>query len=261
MNTVFNRNATIALVVISVAMALVLIYGMARPVGPTLQTIGAYATDLSGRTPHQQFNARRAASKIDGMVVDPGNEFSFNATVGGWSADRGYLKAPVSYDGVLIDDYGGGVCETSTTVYNAALLAGLTILERHPHTFAPSYAPVGRDAAVAYPGIDLRVRNVYDYPLTIHIAEHGRMLVCQFIGRTASPPSMRIVSNTTDIIPAAPGYSTPGSHHLPSHWRLQGRNGYRVVVYRQSSTNPSSPRELISADSYEPLSAVRALPG
>ena len=62
------------------------------------------------------------------MVIGAGRTFSFNRTVRGWSADRGFVKAPVSYDGVLVDDYGGGVCQCSTTLYNAALLAGAAVV-------------------------------------------------------------------------------------------------------------------------------------
>ena len=76
-------------------------------------------------------------------IVLPGQVFSFNKTVGSWTADRGYVRAPVSYDGELIKSWGGGVCQTSTTIYNAALMAGLEILERHHHHWPARYAPLG----------------------------------------------------------------------------------------------------------------------
>jgi HAMP domain-containing protein len=252
-----NKTA-IAVAALSVAMAAVLAYAMERPVGPPMRAIGSYATDLSNRTPHQRFNARRAAAAIDGAVIAPGAQFSFNATVKGWSADRGYRKAPVSYDGVLIDDYGGGVCETSTTIYNAALIAGLAILERHPHTFAPSYAPVGRDAAVAYPGIDLRIRNPYPYPITIRVSPRGRMLVCGFEAPTDASPRFRIVAETTAVIPAPPLSASALPSRPTSRWRLEGCDGYHVAVYRER-IDPTARfgRELISDDTYQPLSAVR----
>ena len=81
--------------------------------------MAGFATSLQERTASQQHNARRAAASINGQVIQPGGEFSFNKTVKSWSMDRGYVKAPVSYDGDLIREYGGGVCQTSTTLYNA----------------------------------------------------------------------------------------------------------------------------------------------
>jgi vancomycin resistance protein YoaR len=257
-----THGAIAALAAISTILTAFLAYGMSRPLPQSPRTIGAYATDLSGRTPHQRYNARRAAASIDGAVIPPGAQFSFNKTVGGWSADRGYLKAPVSYDGVLLDDYGGGVCETSTTLYNAALLAGLTILERHRHTFSPGYAPVGRDAAVAYPAIDLRVRNPYPYPLTIHVGKEGRMLVCRIAGVTTSLPSVRIASQTVQVIHASANYAPRTDRRPAARWHLEGRDGYHVLVYRSIKVGPEpASRDLVSDDTYAPLSAVRRSPG
>src|SRR5438034_768143 len=90
--------------------------------------IGGYATSLEGRTDSQRFNARKAAEALDGTVIGPGAVFSFNKVVKSWSFDQGFLKAPVSYDGELVRAYGGGVYQASTTLYNAALLAGLPIV-------------------------------------------------------------------------------------------------------------------------------------
>jgi vancomycin resistance protein YoaR len=73
----------------------------------------------------------------------------------------------VSFNGTLVSAWGGGVCQTSSTLYNAALLAGFEVVERHAHRFAANYVPPGRDAAVAYPNIDLRVRNPYPVPVKV----------------------------------------------------------------------------------------------
>ena len=222
------------------------------------RTLGAYATDLSQRTPHQRFNARRAAAALDGVTVAPGKVFSFNQTVRGWSADRGFLRAPVSYDGVLVDDYGGGVCETSTTVYNAALRAGLPILERHAHTFAPGYAPPGRDAAVAYAGVDLRFRNPYPQPLTLHVRPEGHRLVCRIeAARLPSKDGEQVVirSEILDRFAATPAPVPPGAGARRSRWHLLGRDGVRVAVYRDFYEGDKCVRrEAVSDDTYRPIS-------
>ncbi len=242
----------LAISTLCIGLTLVVAHVFARPQGAQTQVLASYATDLAGRTPNQRFNARRAASLIDGKTIAPGREFSFNLAVGGWSADRGFRRAPVSYNGVLVDDYGGGVCETLTTLYNAALLSGLPILERTAHTFSPSYAPPGRDAAVAFPGIDLRFRNPYRVPLTVHARSSGHMLVCSIEGVGLPSPNVTIASRVTDIVPP-----TGVARHMPgrplTRWRLHGRDGLRVEIYRETS----GATELVSDNSYEPLSATR----
>jgi vancomycin resistance protein YoaR len=243
------------------AAAAVVVAGAALVIGfkpqPVNDMLASYTTDLADRTPHQRFNAQRAASRIDGVVVKPGMIFSFDDAVGGWSADQGYLKAPVSYNGVLIDDYGGGVCETSTTVYNAALLAGLPILERHAHTFSPSYAPPGRDAAVAYPSADLKFRNDTGAPLTIRVAVDRDRLVCRLLSLNAHPQRVTIVSRILDRKP--PSTVSPDAladtSRPRSRWRVRGRDGLRVAVYRSRYENGQpTRRELVSDDTYLPIS-------
>jgi vancomycin resistance protein YoaR len=217
--------------------------------------IGSYATDLGPRTPHQRYNARRAAAAIDGFVIGPGRVFSFNRTVRGWSADRGFLKAPVSYDGVLVDDYGGGVCQTSTTIYNAALIAGLPILERHAHSFAPGYVPPGRDAAVAYSGIDLRFKNPFSWPLVLHISPDAHMLVCRILSAKPDPERVDVRSSVLDRTAPAPILVDPAAGIVRPRWHLAGRDGVRVVVYREfTMPNGSIKRESVSDDTYRPIS-------
>src|SRR5687768_10708784 len=98
-----------------------------------------FVTVMRGRTPNQAHNAALAARSIDGVWIKPGETFSFNKVVGSWSSDTGYKRAPVSYDGELVPAWGGGVCQTSSTLYNAALLAGLTVTERHRHRWLAKY--------------------------------------------------------------------------------------------------------------------------
>src|SRR3989337_693852 len=126
-------------------------------------------------------HSRGWGKAVDGKVLQAGAEFSFNRTVGSWSADRGYVKAPVSYDGELIPSWGGGVCQVSSTLYNAALLAGLEILERHRHRFPARYVPPGQDAAVAQLDIDLRFRNPYRWPVRIEAEAEGDEVICRIL--------------------------------------------------------------------------------
>src|SRR5262249_37883295 len=144
--------------------------------------ISGFASSLDGRTDSQRHNAALSARALSGTIIAPGGSFSFNKVVKSWSSDDGYVKAPVSYDGELVRAYGGGVCQTSTTLYDAALLAGLPIIERHSHVFAAHYAAPGRDAAVAQPSIDLRFKNPYPWPLRIRASVEGDTLSVRILG-------------------------------------------------------------------------------
>ncbi|MEO7995007.1 MAG: VanW family protein, partial [bacterium] len=177
-----------ATILTGLLLALVLGIGAVAWQGPSVTTLATYATSLDGRSRSQRHNALLALQRLDGAVIAPGATFSFNDQVGSWSRDQGYVKAPVSFSGQLIPSWGGGVCQTSTTLYNVALLAGCDITERHRHHFAPTYCPPGRDAAVAYDAIDLAFRNPYPWPLTLHTESRHDRIVISMTGRHGAPP-------------------------------------------------------------------------
>jgi vancomycin resistance protein VanW len=226
---------------------------------PEVEMAG-YATSLKGRTASQRHNAQRAAEALDGKVIPPGAVFSFNKIVRSWAQDTGYVKAPVSYDGELIKAYGGGVCQTSTTLYNAALLAGLPILERHPHVFAPHYVPPGRDAAVAQYTIDLRFRNPYPFPLHIRTDAHGDTLDIRIFGAKKPPQSAQITSDVLER--TTPQHLTRVAYRSDSHagsayLRNPGATGYRVVTYRILSQKGSEiTRERLGDDTYQAMDHI-----
>lgn len=140
--------------------------------------LGAFETpyDAAARAEDRTFNLRLAASRLDGYVLLPGEEFSFNAVVGPRDEANGYRVAKVIARGELVDGIGGGTCQISGTLHTAALFAGLEIRERHPHTRPSSYIKLGFDAAVAYPSVDLRLGNPYDFPIVLRErVEAGRV--------------------------------------------------------------------------------------
>lgn len=104
-------------------------------------------------------NITLASSCLNNTVVWPGEVFSFNETVGPRTPERGFMPAPVILMGARELDYGGGVCQLSSTLYNTVLASGLKISERHQHSLPVHYVPAGRDAAVAYSYMDLRFKN------------------------------------------------------------------------------------------------------
>lgn len=219
----------------------------AQPAGEVV--VAQYATTLVGRTPNQRHNARLALSKLNGAEIAPGAEFSFNQRVGTWSRDTGYRRAPVSYNGTLIDAWGGGVCQTSTTLYNAALLAGLEVNERHPHHFAPSYCPPGRDAAVAFSGIDLRVRNIHGSKLRIRGRIEGERLVVSLVAdRALTGADVQSRVEQTDL-PREFILDRGGDQR---RIRNQGKAGWNVMTFRVWADR----RELVSHDFYPAMHRI-----
>ena len=246
-------------IVALIAIGSVMLFRVAAAPPPEVEIAG-YATSLQGRTVSQRHNARLAAEALNGKVVAAGATFSFNQTVKSWSQDQGYVKAPVSYDGELIKAFGGGVCQTSTTLYNVALLAGLPILERHTHIFAPHYVPPGRDAAVAQKNIDLQFRNPYPWPIRIKATAQEDRLDIRLYGASQPAESVQIISQVLDTI--APSRLTrvayrPEGTAGRSYLRNPGATGCRVVTYRLFCRNGQELRRERLADStYQPMDRI-----
>jgi vancomycin resistance protein YoaR len=167
----------------------------ARAMGIT-GLVGGYTT-IYGGEPNRLHNVRLVAALIDKALIAPGQTFSFNATTGERNADRGFLEAPVIINGELQSGIGGGVCQVSTTVFNAAYEAGLPIESRTNHALYISHYPLGRDATVNYPDIDLRFTN-----------DTGRWLLLRtFVGSSSltvnlygAPQDRRVETETSPLV-------------------------------------------------------------
>jgi vancomycin resistance protein YoaR len=234
---------------VSSLFAVVLAVGAFREL-PRETTIAGFVTPLAGRTAAQRHNARLAAARLNGARIEAGQVFSFNERVGTFSRDRGYRKAPVSYNGQLISDWGGGVCQVSTTLYNAALFADLDVVERNRHRFCPSYVPPGRDAAVAFSNIDLKLRNPHPFPVWIKARLDDRFIRVDFL---ATEP----LKEKPSVVEVVEGIDRPETFNIgrPSaaaKVRNSGKLGYDVAVYRLHGDR----KELISQDSYPAMNRV-----
>lgn len=133
----------------------------------TLFTASTIFTTATLNDSNRGNNIRIAVSRINGTLLSPGQVFSFNETVGRRTIEGGYKAAHAYSGGKVIDSIGGGVCQVSTTLYNAALFSDLEIVERTNHTFIVKYVPYGRDAAVSYGQVDFKFRNSTKWPIKI----------------------------------------------------------------------------------------------
>ncbi len=139
----------------------------------------------------RKHNIKLASKALDNTFVDVNGEFSFNRVVGERTAKRGYKNAKIIYNGEFVDGIGGGVCQVSTTLYNAVLLAGLEIIEYHPHSLSVSYVAPSFDAMVNSNTADLRFRNNTDNPIIIKTLADNNKIIIQIYGESLNVKYIR----------------------------------------------------------------------
>lgn len=129
---------------------------------------GSFSTQITDKTPERLNNIKLGVEKLNGAIIKPNEEFSFNNQIGPRTEDTGFKKA-IIFDGHgnKIDGYGGGVCQISSTLYNAVLSAGLPVTERHEHSRNVPYIEQGKDASVSYDSEDLKFKNTSNSNLKI----------------------------------------------------------------------------------------------
>jgi vancomycin resistance protein YoaR len=237
--------------------------GEASPAGSGPYVIGRSTTRLDPDQRSRNDNIAIAAEKLDGTTVRPGQEFSFNEAVGERSSELGYSPARVIVDGRSEPGIAGGICQLSSTLYNAALLAGMDIAERRAHSRPVPYLPAGLDATVSYGAADLRWVNVLATAVTVR-ARVGADSVCVWLEGEEAAPDVRLYTEVVEVIaprPAAPPDPTgrAKSPPLPGAGAVAslGAPGYRVRVWAETEAHGGGrQRRLVSEDLYEPVNAV-----
>lgn len=139
--------------------------------------IGRYVTSFNTGNRTRSKNIRLSVKAIDNSVVFPGETFSFNRVVGKRTEQKGYLRAPVIIRGEFSEDIGGGICQVSSTLFNAVDNAGLKIVQRFSHSRDVPYIPKGRDATVSWYGPDFVFKNNYNQPILIQAKTLGNKLI------------------------------------------------------------------------------------
>jgi vancomycin resistance protein YoaR len=167
-----------------------------------LELISTFTTHFSTGQVNRATNIRVGASLIDGTVVPPGAVFSVNQTTGRRTPEKGFQVAPVFSGQEVIFGVGGGVCQISTTIYNAVLEAGLKVVERHQHSMPVHYVPWGRDATISYGAADFRFQNDSGGPLIVRTTVDGGYLTCSLLGRGSkaeAPPETSADAETKTV--------------------------------------------------------------
>jgi vancomycin resistance protein YoaR len=139
--------------------------------------IGRYVTTFNPSNKTRTTNIQLAVKAINNTVVFPGETFSFNRVVGKRTVAKGYLRAPVIIRGEYSEDIGGGICQVSSTLFNAVDNAGLKIVQRFSHSKKVPYIPPGRDATVSWYGPDFEFKNMYNQPILIQARTIGHLVI------------------------------------------------------------------------------------
>lgn len=160
--------------------------------------LSSFKTYYSTRDTDRTTNLLLASNKINGTVVMPGEVFSYNTVVGERTIAAGYKEAPIYVSGEVVDGLGGGICQVTSTLYNAVVYANLEIVERSNHQFVPSYVTASRDATVVYGSIDFKFKNNRNYPIKIMCSVSNGVVNFEIYGlKTADDYEVEISSRIT----------------------------------------------------------------
>ena len=198
----------------------------------TLSTYTAASSSQSGR----DVNLRLACEAINGIILNPGDSFSYNDTLGERTAEKGY-KAAASYSGgETVYTYGGGICQVSSTLYYCALMADLEILVRSNHGYASSYIPLGMDATVSWGEVDFMFRNNSDHPIKIEASADGGKTTVSLMGTDDKDYYVEMKYEVTKTIPYETEYKTMPANNPDGYkdgqYIVTPYTGYKVKSYR-----------------------------
>lgn len=213
----------------------------------------SFTTYFDGSNTGRSSNIKLAASKINGTVIPAGGTFSFNERVGRRTAENGFKKAKIIENGKFVDGYGGGVCQVSTTLYNAALLSGLEITEFHPHSLSVSYVAPSRDAMVSGSSCDLKFRNNKEYPVYIRASASYNGVTFSVYGKSDGY-KYSCLSEITESIPRPPEKVIEGDEDRVITY---GKDGIKSVCYLVAERDGVEVRRKIRSDRYAPVGEIR----
>ena len=239
--------------------------------------LGTFTTDFGTSSAGRAQNVRNGASKINGTVLYPGEQFSVYEAVNPFTAENGYELAGSYENGTTVQTYGGGICQVSTTLYNAVIRAELAIDERFCHSMIVSYVKPSMDAAIAGTYKDLKFTNNYDFPIYIEGYTGGMQITFTIFGEETRPAGREVIfeSETTsttqpevkfEAVAEPIGYvqQTQSSHtgYTAKLWKIVKENG--VEVSREpfnNSTYNASPKIIavgVKSDNKDAVAAIKA---
>ncbi|MHA6532741.1 VanW family protein [Paenibacillus sp. BAC0078] len=223
--------------------------------------ISEFSTSLGASGPGRTFNIESAAQAVDGTILPPGAVFDYGKAIQKAQADTGFREAPVIVNGKLQPGTGGGICQVSSTLYNAALHSGLEIVERRNHSLPVNYLPKGQDATFSEGNINFRFRNNTGKYLIIKAAVQGRYLTVKLFGTFPKNVTFLIQSRTVEVLQPADKYvSDPSLPRGGTRVLQNGKTGYVVETYiTRLVDGKATEKKLLSRDTYYAQKRVIAI--
>ena len=223
------------------------------------EVLGSFMTKYDPGNENRSTNLKLAAEKINGTVLLPGETFSYNKVVGERTIEAGYKEAAIYQGGEVVDGLGGGICQLSTTLYNAVLYANLEIVSRTNHHFLTSYADPGRDATVAYGSIDFQFKNSRKYPAKIICDVEDGIANIEIRGIKEEQEYEVVIQTKVDSsIPFTTKYiEDPTLPAGTEEVKQVGMNGCTSEAYRILKKNGAVvSKELLSKDTYNAMTRI-----
>lgn len=216
------------------------------------ETLSTYTTVFNRQDANRTENIKLAAWKTNGYILYPGKIFSFNEVVGPREKSYGFREALEIVDGEFVPGIGGGICQVSSTLYNAAILANLNIVERYNHSKPLSYVPLGRDATVFYGELDFKFANNTSGPLMITAQVDGNKLFVGILGQQPLDEKVEIKTVKQKTIPPEIVKKEDANLYIgETKIDKQGKPGYSVTTVRVVwSKGREITREVLSKDVY-----------
>lgn len=223
------------------------------------ELISKYTTRYDESNLNRSNNIKLSSEKINGTILMPGETFSYNKVVGARTIKAGYKESAVYMGGKVVDGIGGGICQVSSTLYNAALEANLEIVSRKNHYFITSYVSASRDATVSYGAIDFKFKNSRNYPIKIECKSNNGICGVSIHGiKEETEYEVVIEDKITEVIPYTTKYIETSLLEKGVENQIQkGVNGYKSEAYRILKLNGQVvSKTLLSKDSYNPLQEI-----
>ena len=228
--------------------------------------LSTFTTSFKGSTlgrKNRVNNMALAASRINGIVLDPGEEFSMNQTILDRTKENGYYLAPAIRNGTYEKEYGGGVCQVSSTLFNAVMMADLTVTERHHHSWPMTYVPIGRDATIATGYKDFKFVNSTKSELVIfaHLDKKAKTVTVRLYGQKSGDfDHVKITSKRTGSLPAK-GTKVKLDESLSAGSRVEERKerrGKTSVTYKEyyDASDQLIRKETAYEDSYPSIEGL-----
>ncbi len=223
------------------------------------QNLSKFTTIYDAGNTNRASNIALAAKTINGTILLPGEEFSYNKVLGNTTKEKGYKLGGAYVGGKVVQTYGGGICQVSTTLYNAVLYANLEIVERHNHSYAVAYVPAGRDATVSYGGKDFKFKNTRTYPIRIDANAKNGVVSISITGiKEEKEYEIELTSTVLSTTPCETTYEKVATMNEGQEKVIQkGHSGqtsvaYKIVKYK----NQVISKTLLSKDTYKPMNKI-----